>query len=85
LSSRYQNMAPCQEPYNCFKYLKGLFTRTYSYEVIPPGMTTRYVFTAWITDLTSNDKHSLFPQQHACVLVPITCNQSPISHLVSIP
>lgn len=31
--------------YNCFKWwLKGLFTRLYSYEVNRPGMTMRSVF-----------------------------------------
>jgi hypothetical protein len=34
--------------------LKGLFTRMCSYEVILPDMTTRSVFSVWITDLTSS-------------------------------
>jgi hypothetical protein len=62
-------------------------TRRYSscsYEVINPGMTTRLIFIAWITDLTSNVKLPLNASSTSipCLLntrdlvFQATCNQS---------
>jgi hypothetical protein len=39
-----------------FKSLNGLFLRTCSYEIIPPGINVRSVFLAYITDVTCSVK-----------------------------
>lgn len=75
--------------YHSFKWsLNGLFTRMCSYEVALPAMTTRSVFIAWITDLTSSVK---WPSNACRTSIPCflnstlgllfqpTCKQSPIS------
>jgi hypothetical protein len=81
--------------YSYFKWsLTGLFNRMCSYEVIPPGMTTRSLFTAWITYLASIVKWPSnassastphFLNSALSILFRATCITSPSVHFITFP